>query len=71
MRKTLERARILKKLSVEEIAKMVKVSPSTWYKWEAGTRDPSLYNAQKIANLLGGTVEELFFTYELDETSNS
>jgi len=70
MRKALEKARIIKKFSVEEIAKMVKVSPSTWYKWEAGTRDPSLNNAQKIVDLLGGTVEELFFIYKLDKTSN-
>jgi len=70
MRKALEKARIIKKFSVEEIAKMVKVSPSTWYKWEAGTRDPSLNNAQKIVDLLGGTVEELFFAHKLDGTSN-
>jgi len=70
MRKALEKARIIKMFSVEEIAEMVKVSPSTWYKWEAGTRDPSLNNVQKIVDLLGGTVEELFFTHKLDETSN-
>ncbi|MCC5467366.1 helix-turn-helix transcriptional regulator [Pelosinus baikalensis] len=70
MRKALEKARIIKKFSVEEIAEMVKVSPSTWYKWEAGTRDPSLKNAQKIVDLLGETVEELFFTNKLDEMSN-
>jgi DNA-binding XRE family transcriptional regulator len=70
MRKALEKARVLKNLSVEEIAKMVRVAPSTWYKWEAGTRDPSLNNAQKITDLLGGTVEALFFVYKLDKTSN-
>ncbi len=70
MRKALEKARIIKKFSVEQIAEMVKVSPSTWYKWEAGTRDPSLKNAQKIVDLLGGSVEELFFTIKLDKMSN-
>ena len=71
MRKALEKARIIKMFSVEEIAEMVKVSPSTWYKWEAGTRDPSLKNAQKIVDFLGETVEELFFANKLDKMSNS
>jgi DNA-binding XRE family transcriptional regulator len=70
MRKALEKARIIKKFSVEQMAEMIKVAPSTWYKWEAGTRDPSLKNVQKIVDLLGGTVEELFFARKLDEMSN-
>ncbi|HWP97092.1 MAG TPA: helix-turn-helix domain-containing protein [Syntrophomonadaceae bacterium] len=64
MRKALKEARAAKGLSVSELAGMLGVSPSIYYKWESGSRAPLLENARHIACILGKTIEELFFAYE-------
>ncbi len=70
MRKALKSARISKGLSVAEIAKLVNVTPAIYYKWESGSRDPLIENAKQVSNILGKSIEELFFADSLDETSN-
>ncbi len=67
MRETLKKARLAKGLAVAEIAKMVNVSPAVYYKWEDGTRDPLIDNAHQVANILGSTIEDLFFSKEVPE----
>jgi len=69
-RKTLKKIRLEKGFKVAEIASKIGVTPSVYYKWEDGSRDPLIENAKLVAEILGSTIEELFFTYELDESSN-
>lgn len=68
MREALKKARLDKGLTVAEIAQKVKVSPAVYYKWEDGTRDPLIDNARQVANVLGATIEQLFFTEDLQAT---
>lgn len=49
-------------LSAEKAARMADISTSMWIKIERGERTPSLRVAQKIANVLQSTVDELFST---------
>lgn len=67
MRKALKKAREEKKLSVKEIAEMIGVTPSVYYKWENGTRYPQMENAKQVSEILNKTVDELFFKEELDK----
>lgn len=68
-RKILKQARKNKGLSVQEIADLIGVSASFYYKIEQGIRDPIMEKAQKIAQVLESTVDELFFNINLDEMS--
>lgn len=70
MGNNLRKCRMERGKTVEEIAEKVEVSQSTYYKWEDGTRSPSIKKGIIIAKILGSTVEELFFDNLLDETSN-
>ncbi|KJS23120.1 MAG: XRE family transcriptional regulator [Clostridiaceae bacterium BRH_c20a] len=70
MREALKKARLAKGLSIEEIAEKIGVTPSVFYKWEDGTRDPLMKNARKVAEILETNVEELFFNNKLDKTSS-
>lgn len=70
MREALKKARIDKGLSVEDVAEKIGVTPSVYYKWEDGTRDPLMKNAKKVAETLEKNVEELFFSTKLDKTSS-
>lgn len=70
MRKALKKARKQKGLKVSDIAKMLNVTESFYYKVEKGIRNPNMDKAKEIADIVGGTVDELFFSNELDETSN-
>ncbi|MHB8182286.1 MAG: helix-turn-helix transcriptional regulator [Candidatus Desulforudaceae bacterium] len=69
MRAALKHARQAKGLMVQDIAGKLGISESFYYKIEQGVRNPTIDLAKKIANLLGGTVDELFFTLKLDESS--
>ncbi|MGG1598522.1 helix-turn-helix transcriptional regulator [Paenibacillus naphthalenovorans] len=69
MRTVLREARKNKNMSVEDIATEVEISASFYYKIEAGIRNPTIDLAKKIADLLGRTVDELFFAPQLDEMS--
>ncbi|NMA85102.1 MAG: helix-turn-helix domain-containing protein [Epulopiscium sp.] len=70
MNAKLRKCRIEKGLSVERMAQIIEVAPSTYYKWEDGSRNPSIKKAIVIARVLGRTVEELFFDSTLDKMSN-
>ena len=48
-------------LSVKDIANTVGISTSHYYKIEEGIRNPTLKIAKKIAEILGGNMEEIFF----------
>lgn len=67
----LRKCRQEKGLTVDEIAEIVDVAPSTYYKWEDGSRNPSIKKAILIAKVLGKTVEELFYDMKLDKMSKS
>lgn len=64
MREGLRAARIASGYSVTDIARLLKVTPSVYYKWEYGSRDPMLGNAWRLSLLLCRSLEELFFTPE-------
>lgn len=66
----LKAARINKGIEVEEISQKLKISSSYYYKIERGVRKPNIYLAKSIAELLGGTVDEIFFGNDLDVLSN-
>lgn len=68
-RKVLKQFRKQKGLSVQEIADLIGVSASFYYKIEQGIRDPIMEKAQKIAQVLESTVDELFFNTSLDVSS--
>lgn len=70
MRKALKKARLKKKLTVQEMADAVGVQASTYYKWEQGTRDPQHEHMKKVSNILEENIDTLFFNLELDEKSN-
>lgn len=69
MRKKLKETRIKKNIEVKEIARKLKISESYYYKIEQGKRNPTITLAKDIADLLGSTVDEIFFDDNLDETS--
>lgn len=71
MRQALKKARIKKKMSVQEIADAVGVQASTYYKWEQGTRDPLHEHMKKVSNILEENIDTLFFNKELDLKSNN
>ena len=53
----------------QEIAEELNVSPGIYCTWEDESRDPLIDNARQVSKLLGKSIETLFFTNELDETS--
>lgn len=65
----LKTARIKKGITVEEMARKLQMSTSYYYKIEQGVRIPNIYIAKRIAELLGGTIDELFFGNYLDKSS--
>jgi len=60
-----------KGLSVDEIAGKFNISSSYYYKIEAGTRNPTMHLAKKIADFFNKEIEELFFSQEMDESSKN
>lgn len=61
MRDNLKNVRLERKLTVDEIAEQLGITPSSYYKIEAGIRNPSIYLARRIAILLNKNIEQLFF----------
>ncbi|MGE5585797.1 MAG: helix-turn-helix transcriptional regulator [Bacillota bacterium] len=61
MRDALRKARKAKGLTVADMAKMLRISPSFYYKIEQGVRNPTLELAKSIADTVGRSVEEVFF----------
>lgn len=71
-RKALREKRLAKGYSdVPEFAALFDISASFYYKIEAGTRNPTLDLAKKIADQLDDTVDNLFCAHELDDSSNN
>lgn len=70
-RKKLRHQRLLKNMTVPQIAALLEISQSYYYKIEEGTRNPTMTLAGKIADILDTTVSELFFTPFLDEMYNT
>lgn len=70
MREGLRTARLASGYSVTDIARLLKVTPSVYYKWEYGSRDPMLGNAWRLSLLLCRSLEELFFTQKVDKKTN-
>ena len=55
----LRKKRIDKGLTQKQIADSLGVEPNTVSQWESGAREPRIYLLQKLAGLLGCTVDEL------------
>lgn len=70
MRTRLKETRKAKGLTVADMAARLKVSRSFYYKIEAGIRNPTIDTAKEIADMLGSTVDELFFNPRLDDSSS-
>ncbi|ELK47217.1 helix-turn-helix transcriptional regulator [Halobacillus sp. BAB-2008] len=70
MRNNLRNVRIEKGFKdVEELAGLLGISASYYYKIEQGKRTPSINLAKNIADELDHTVDELFFNNKLDVSS--
>ena len=54
---------------VNDLAAAVGMSVAWGYKLLAGTRNPSIEQAKKVADWLGSTIEQLFCGETLDEMS--
>lgn len=67
IRNNLKDARESKRYSVEEMAERLQISESYYYKIEQGTRNPTLGLAQQIADILGESVERLFFNSRIGQ----
>lgn len=70
MRVNLIMRRKKKKLTQEQMAKMVGIARSTYNSYELGTRIPSLENAIKIKQILNYKNDDLFFLKENDAESD-
>lgn len=70
MRVYLKELRMNKNLSVEQMAQLLNISQSHYYKIESGVRNPNFLLAGKIASLFDCSVDEIFFGNELDKMSN-
>lgn len=70
MRTKLKQARTAKGFTVADVAARLNKSRSFYYKIEAGLRNPTIDTAKRIADILGSTVDELFFSPRLDESSS-
>lgn len=52
--------RVSKQMPVDQVARSCGVHLMTVYAWETGKRRPSLLAAQKLAEVLGCTLDDLF-----------
>jgi len=68
-RRRLRAIRIEKGLSVAQLANQVGISDSFYYKIERGVRNPTLELAKEISDLLGSSIDDLFFGDQLDDSS--
>jgi putative transcriptional regulator len=70
MRKIMKKLREERGLSVGEMAFILGISTSHYYKLESGIRNPNFVLAGKIAKFFNSNVDELFFETKLDKASN-
>lgn len=72
IRQALRQKRIQKGYrSVRKFATKLGISASYYYKIEQNKRNPTIDLAKKIADLLDDTVDNLFCSHNLDDTSNA
>lgn len=69
MRIELKNARQQKGLDVSDIAKILNISASFYYKIESGIRNPNIQLAKKMSDFFQRDIEDLFFDNELDVSS--
>ncbi len=70
MRSNLRTLRDKNNLSVAEMAQKLNISVSFYYKIESGVRNPTISLAKQICDIVGGNIDEIFFTPQLDQRSN-
>lgn len=58
---TLKALRANKNMTQEETAEALKVSTTTWSKWENGKRSPTVDKALEIAELFGVSFDDIIF----------
>ncbi len=68
-RQNLKTLREEKGLTVGDMADLLGISVWHYYKIEQGSRNPNFLLAKLIADMLGASLESLFFEQELDGTS--
>jgi putative transcriptional regulator len=56
-------------LKVRDIAHLLGISASHYYKIEEGIRNPNLKTSMKLSRILGYSIEELFSDDKLDDSS--
>ncbi len=71
MRSYLKSCRQKLGLDVASVANELGISASHYYKIEAGIRNPNMELAKRISVLYGDTVDKLFFSQNVDETSRA
>lgn len=59
--KSLKQVRISKGMTQKELADSVKLSQETISQYEIGNRTPSIVVARKIADVLGVSLDNIFF----------
>lgn len=57
---SLEAARVNAKLTMDELAKILRVSKTTIYNWESGRSEPTLSQLRKISELSGIPMDFIF-----------
>lgn len=57
----LKATRVLRRVSAEELAKLISRTTKSYYNKENGQQPFTLEEAKMIAEKLGGTVEDIFF----------
>lgn len=63
---TLKAYRMLKGVKQEDIARILEITLTTYSKKETGKAQFSLYEAKKISDYLNVSIEQLFFTNEVN-----
>jgi len=68
MRSNLKMLREKNGLTVKEIADLLGISESFYYKIESGIRNPTINLARDISNLFGKNINYIFFNEILDDS---
>lgn len=61
---SLKQWRLVKEMTIEQMAKACNVSTNTYSEWEKNPGKVKVNNALKIAETLGVSVNEIFFNQE-------
>lgn len=61
---SLKQWRLVKEMTIEQMAKACEVSTNTYSAWEDDPGKVKVRNALKIAEALGVSVNEIFFNHE-------